>query len=599
METGNFWTSVTQNRINRRRLLRTGATVGAGAAALSLIGCGGSDSGGGGDSTGLLFEPVDTTNNAVKGGIFPSSSQDVANFNTINGADSTAAMRGYSRFVKWGVTMYPKPIERKLDPDAMASWEVSGDGLTWTWKIRPNMKFDPRPPTNGKALTSADVLYSWENFEKLNPQAATLANKVHADGAVQTVTAPDASTVVMKLAFPYSPLAEMLTYNRHLAILPTEANDKFDIRNAMFGTGPWRLKEFVPSARLEYVKNTDWYDADKINVDGLSFFIIPEYSAELAQFRAGAIGSMVVSPQDILTTKRDKPQILMLPETEYAQIQGWFRFSYLPDSPFLDERVRKAFSMLMDRNLIIEVFRGTKEFNDAGLETPTRWNSAIGAGNDPYWMDPLDEKKFGPEAKWYQHNPAEAKALLRAAGHTQPIAAPYITTSYYGEAYLREGEVQRVMAEESGDFKLTAKDIDYRTDFRVNVRYGFNKHEGVAWGSSGQDYPDIDGVLQAHYVPDKDRTGELDATGKPDAKLGDLIRQQRVETDTEKRVTILQDIQRYIASKMYRMLDAGDALTFTLANPWIGNYGVYRAPSGGSEWTESYIHWWIDNSKKS
>ena len=51
----------------------------------------------------------------------------------ISRIDSTAAMRGYSRFVKWGVTKYPKPIERKLDPDAMASWEVSGDGLTWTY----------------------------------------------------------------------------------------------------------------------------------------------------------------------------------------------------------------------------------------------------------------------------------------------------------------------------------------------------------------------------------------------------------------------------------------------------------------------------------
>jgi ABC-type transport system substrate-binding protein len=579
-------------------LLRTGAAVGAGAAALSLIGCGGNE-GGTVDKTGLLFEPQDTTTKATKGGVFPSSSQDVANFNTINGADSQAALRGYSRFVKWGVTKYPKPIERKLDPDAMASWEVSGDGLTWTWKIRPNMKFDPRPPTNGKVLTSADIVYSWENFEKLNPQAATLANKVHPDGAVISVSAPDANTAVMKLAFPYSPLAEMLTYNRHLAVLPTEARDKYDIRNAMFGTGPWRLKEFIPSARLEYTKNPDWYEADKVMVDGLSFFIIPEYAAELAQFRSGAIGTMVVNPQDILPTKRDKPQMLMLQETEYAQIQGWFRYSYLPGSPFLDERVRKAFSMLLDRDLIIEVFRGTKDFNDAGLETPIRWNSAIGAGNDPYWIDPLDEKKFGADAKWYKHNPTEALALLKATGLTLPIQLPYISTSYYGEAYLREGEVQRGMAEEGGGFKLTAKDIDYRSDFRPNVRYGFNKHEGIAWGSSGQDYPDIDGVLQAHYVPDKDRTGELDASGKPDAKLAEMIRQQRVEVDQQKRITMIQDLQRYLASKMYRLLDAGDALTFSLANPWIGNYGVYRAPTGGSEWSESYIYWWIDNSKKS
>src|SRR5688500_13096023 len=98
--TGGYWSGLTQSRLSRRRLLRAGTVAGAGALALSLVGCAGGDEARGGDASGLLHQPVDTSNKAVKGGIYTIDTRDVASFDTQSGTDATHAMHAYSRLVR-------------------------------------------------------------------------------------------------------------------------------------------------------------------------------------------------------------------------------------------------------------------------------------------------------------------------------------------------------------------------------------------------------------------------------------------------------------------------------------------------------------------
>jgi ABC-type transport system substrate-binding protein len=74
------------------------------------------------------------------------------------------ALHAMSRIVRYQVYKYPDRVRSEVIPDA-ASWEISPDGLTYTFKLRPNLKFDPRPPTNGRIMNSADVKWSWEHYE--------------------------------------------------------------------------------------------------------------------------------------------------------------------------------------------------------------------------------------------------------------------------------------------------------------------------------------------------------------------------------------------------------------------------------------------------
>lgn len=550
----------------------------------------------------MLYTPADSTEKAVKGGVLPQSqTNDVASFDaSSNASDATLSLLGYSRFVKYEAIKYPKPPVPNVAPDGMTSWEVSPDGLTYTYKIRPNLKFDPRPPTSGRVLNSTDVKYSWDRFVKLNSMGANLAHSVDPAGPIDTLSMPDAGTVVLKLAFPYSPLNAMLGYYRHLPILPVESDGKFDLRNDMRGTSAWSLKSYSPSNQVEFAKNPDWYDADKVKLDGLLYHIVPEYATGLSQFRSGALATFTLNQSDILATKRDLPKLLLSQTDQYLKSAGWVRYSYLPNSPFLDERVRQATSLLVDRDAFIETFHNTKQFTDAGLPVPSRWNSAIGAGLDPFWLDPKDEKTFGPNAQYFKHDPAKAKQLMRAAGFTSALETPMIiTSSGYGEAYTEQGLVIKGMWESGGDFKVNVKDVDYRSDFRLTVLYGSDKHTGLGWGGTGaEDYPDVDGFLLAHWISGQQRTGHVGSDGKVDAHLDDLINQQRRESDLQKRIAIVQDFQRYAAGKMYVLSVPGDALGFQMAQPWLGNWGYYRSPAGGSPWSEGNIYWWMDPSKR-
>jgi ABC-type transport system substrate-binding protein len=99
--------------------------------------------------------------------------------------------------------------------------------------------------------------------------------------------------------------------------------------------------------------------------------------------------------------------MLMLAGTEVSTGGGFWNFSKQANSVWSDARVRRAFSMAMDRDILLEVFFNTKEFTDAGLTIKPYWHSHIGAGH-PEWVDPRGTG-LGEGAKYFQYNVAEAK----------------------------------------------------------------------------------------------------------------------------------------------------------------------------------------------
>jgi len=600
-----YWSKVNLARLSRRRSLAlTG--IGAAVAGLMLAGCGGSDRGSTStkdEGSSLLTKPEDRTDKAVKGGVYPGSlAVDIQSFDfSVSGtsSDATASSFAHSRLVKFQTYKYPTPVKTVVEADAATSWEISPDGLQYTYKLRPNMKFDSRAPTNGRALNASDVKFSWDRFAKLSSLRNVLANATDPGAPITSVEATDSQTVVIKLAFPYAPLNTMLAYYRYLQILPVEADGKYDVRQDMRGSAAWRLKSYARSQKIEYEKNPDWYDAPKVNFDTLSFPIVTEYATALAQFRTGNIGTYAVKAEDILSAKRDIPALKMMAEEEFSLGGSQLRFSYLPNSPFLDDRVRRAASMLLDRDLVIDAFENLSEFEKAGLHAPVRWNSSIPSGWDDFWIDPKNNaKELGEGASSYQFNAAEAKKLMSAAGHKAALETQFVyPPGQWGSAWEKQAEVIRVMLEEKGDFKLKTVTLNYPTEFRPKYFQGSDKHEGIAFMDSAP-YPDVDGWLWNWYRSGGERSGHLGPDGKPDAKLDDLVAKQRGEADLQKRQAIIKDIQRYAATKMYVIHNPGDAVGFQLAWPWLANWNVYRARTGGAPWQETLYQQWFDASKK-
>jgi ABC-type transport system substrate-binding protein len=580
-------------------LLQAGGALGAGAAAVSLIGCGGGSGESDGDPSGLLHRPVDTSNRAVKGGVLPLQGGVVSfDFNRSATENGPTALT-YSRILKFQTYKYPEPAQLGLLGDAATSWEISPDGLSYTFKTRPNMKFDPRPPTSGRVMTSADIKFTWDFWAKNAIARTALSNAADPTAPVQSVSTPDANTAVFHLAFPYAPLLPLLAFYKYLQVIPQEADGKYDYKNDMRGTGTWRLKEWVQEARTVWEKNPDWYDANKVYLDGVTYYEVGEYSAALAQFRSGALATMpTLRQEDVLPTKRDLPALLMMPEEVFDRTAQWIRFGYNDGSPFRDERIRRAMSMMTDRDLFIDVFGNVSQFRDAGLEVPTAWHTAFGAG-EVWWLDPKDEKNFGENAKWYKHDPAEARKLATAAGYANGFDSQYtISESGPGGADGKIAEVLIGMWGEGGLFRFKLNYPANLAAFRSGWHYNYNRHEGVAMGGGGADYPDIDQNLQVNYKYGQDRTGHVDADGKPDAYLEDIIVKQRTETDVNRRKELLNDFQRHFAGKQYVLYEPGDSLGFLLAQPWFGNWRAFTSLKDGAELTEAGVHYWIDESKK-
>ena len=110
--------------------------------------------------------------------------------------------------------------------------------------------------------------------------------------------------------------------------------------------------------------------------------------------------------------------------------------------------------------------------------------------------------------------------------------------------------------------------------------------------------PEVDVLISEYFKSQQIRSGHLMDTGQPDTVLDDLFAKQRSETDSKKREAIVQDIQKRVASKMYFMQEPGQALGFSIAQPWLQNFGLWRSKEGGSPDQENFIQYWYDESKK-
>ncbi len=592
-----YWST----KVTRRRAVAGLAATGIGAAALGTVGCGGgSDDSGQEEASSLINKPVDSTSKVVKGGIFSHFvTTEAANFDGLagnNAAVSVITGFTYPFLVRNKMVKSPAAYTGEVEPDAAESFEVSTDGLQYTFKIRPS-KLDARPPTNGRVVDAGDVKYSWDVFAAKSSSRTILSYAADKTAPIESVSTPDNRTVVMKLAFPYAPLLQMLGYYRHMPITPKEADGGFDVRGDMRGSGAWRLDKNSRSVSYEFRRNADFFDAANLHLDGIDLYIIPEYATGMAQFRSGQLWAYDVRAEDIISTKRDLPTLILLGDEAFTKgTTPWIGFSHKADSPFRDERVRRATSMLIDRDLWIDTFFNVSNFARDGLTAETRWHTQVSSGEDGYWIDPKNEKELGEGAKNFAYNPAEAKKLLQAAGNTKAIESVFsYTPNGYSATYTRQAEVLKGMLEANGDFKFTFNTPDYSTEWLSTnpgkYHYGNGTYDGIVQGSANT-YPEIDGHLQAYYHSASIRVWH----GSKDPQIDALVEKQRKELNREKRIEAIKEFQRYAAKTMPSMIAPGSALGYNLTWPWVGNRGLWRV--SGSR-AQTYTHLWFDKSKKS
>ena len=587
-----YWSTVLARRqLTRRRLLGGAVGVAAGGAALSLIGCGGGgDDGVANDASGLLGKPEDTTKNAKASGTWPSHfTEDIINMDVLlNNATPTFPQLNpvYSNLLKGGMSTKERPGPETITGDAAESWELAPDGRQITLKLRQNMKFDPRPPTSGRAMTSEDVKWSWDKFEGFGPSARDLSYKRSDVSPIESVQTPDARTVVFKFAFPYTPIIELLSSHQHFYIEPRDEN--FNFKGDMRGSGPYFLESFRPSQGITYNKNPDWYDKPRPYFDKIERTLISDYSNGLAQFKAKNLWAFGVRPEDILQTKRDNPDMLMFAGLEYDTGVSYTNFSKRPDSIFADVRMRRAVSMMLERDLLSDVFFNLSPFKDAGLPTEYRWNSHIPAGYAE-WVDPRSTA-IGEGAKYFQHNPAEARKLVQAAGVPIPVKETYASWTDRAFDQVKQHEVIMAMINEGGTFALDWRPLIYNTTWRTEDDSGGEAYTGLL--SSRLAGFSVDVYVVQKYTPE----GRSKVANKALPGITDLVVKQRQEPDFKKRAEIIKQLQQNAALEWYDIpFPPGNFPGYSLRWPWLANHGVFVTNNASAK---EYVHYWYDESKK-
>jgi ABC-type transport system substrate-binding protein len=591
-----YWTGVLEKRLSRRRSLAATSAGALGAAFLAA--CGGGDSAGsGGEKTsGLLLTPADTSKQAKAGGtIVTSVNADVLTLDPLTNSSSIDIQQMlpvYSPFTKFGLGTFAKmPGVEDITGDIVESWELSPDATQITMKLRPNQKFDPRPPTNGRAATTADVQWSWDRFASLSPFRGDVLNSLNEAGPILGVTTPDDRTIVMKMAFPYSPIIELLAFHSYFLLMPKEAEDKFNAKSEMRGTGPFRLDTYTPNVSFEYKKNPDWYIKERPFLDGMTRSIIPDYSQGLAQFETGTLWSYAdLRQEDVLRVKRDHPRMNLTRSLAHLKTPqaGYYTASARPESPLRDVRVRRAASMLLDRDLFIDTIGDLKKFEAAGLPIEKLWNSHLYAGQ-PNWLDPKG-KEIGEGGQYFQYNPTEAKKLISAAGH-QVVQIPF---NWHNRGVNRRAEVISGMLQDSGLFKLDIKLLDYNTEWRDAQRskgYGFLGFCSFTNGGHNE---------EAWFVNMYTPNGKFAINTQPIPNITDYVVKTRTEIDNNKRAERVKQLQKDLAMLQEPLMDPGYSVEFALSQPWLKNFGVFSTGGQGqpSSTSRDYTQFWYDPAEK-
>ncbi len=319
-------------------------------------------------------------------------------------------------------TVYNQLVEfetgtTEVRPGLAESWEASDDGMTYTFKLRPGVKFhsnDVFTPT--RDFNAEDVVYTfmrqietegtWEYFQGMGMP-----------DLLESVTALDDLTVQFKLTRPEAPFIANLAMDfasivsKEYADAMAAAGTPENINQKPIGTGPFVFVDYQTDAVIRYAKNPDYWEDGVPKVDNLIFAITPDASVRYQRLQAGECHVMPYpAPADIQAMK-DDPNINVM-EQEGLNV-GYLAYN-TTQPPFDNAKVRKALNMAIDKNAIIDVvFQGSGKVAKNPIP-PTMWSYNDAVVDDPY-------------------DPEAAKAMLAEEGienlsmkvWAMPVQRPY------------------------------------------------------------------------------------------------------------------------------------------------------------------------------
>ncbi len=391
-----------------------------------------------------------------------------------------------------------------VEPDLAESWEISPDGLTYTFKLRPGVTFQ-----DGTPLKASDVKFSFERLvdpATASPSASDLAS-------MERVEAPDDATVVLTLKAPDASLLAILASQSCIVMSEqfVKANNN-DVSQKAMGTGPFAFKEYVPNTRVVLEKNPTYYEEGLPYLDGLEMLIASEDTARTTAVITGTVDFIEYAPlRDIPILEQD-PSIVLTGEANTNIRMIGFNCA---KAPFDNPKVRQAIAAVIDREAVL----GPTVF---GYGTPTEVLFP-----ESFWAA-MPQEVRPPDVE-------RAKALLAEAGMADGFQT--VITSWSQYSFLSNAAV--VIQEQLKQLGIEAELNLVENATMIDQVYVQKAYDMAVTGTSA--YVDPDQVM-ADFVTGE--SGNFSNYSNP--RVDELVQQGIASTDLAQRTEIYQEIQRIL-----------------------------------------------------
>ncbi len=386
-------------------------------------------------------------------------------------------------------------------PGQAESWEkvVNEDGtVTYTFKMRDGIKW-----SDGKDVTAGDFEYSWKRLA--NPDTAAdycyMIDMVkgyaevasgEADPDTLAVKAIDDKTLEVVLSYDCPYFEEIMAFPSTFPVRQdmTEGNEEWTYDVATYiGNGPYKMQEWTHNASITAEKNENYYDYDNLGPDTIKFTLLDDDNAILAAYNSGELDFIESLPTDEL------PNYLASGELNIVDYIGTYYACFnTEDEIFSDARIRKAFSLVIDRNYITENVSQSGELPATGY-VPAGVYDAEGPGSDDFRTVGGDYYSVAEED--YEKNCEEARALLAEAGYPDGKGFPTVEYLYNtNDNHKKIGEALQNMWQEQLGVTVTLNNQDWNV-FLENRKEGNYQISRNGWIA---DYNDPCSFLDMWYT---------------------------------------------------------------------------------------------------
>ena len=438
-------------------------------------------------------------------------------------------------------------------PGAAESWDVSEDGLVYTFHLRPDGRW-----SNGDPVTAADFEYGLRRSvdpKTLSHYASILGPIKNAEEIILGhkppeelgVEAVDDVTLKIRLNGPTPYLPGLLNHNVSYAVHAgsiEEHGNRFARPGNLVGNGAYILDQWVVQDHIKLVRNRNYRDDAKTHIEAAYFYPTENQDAELKRFRAGEFDVTEAVPYQQLKWIREN----LGDDLVIAPYLGSYYFGYnVTRPPFKDNRaLRMALSMAIDREII------TERITDAGEMPAYGWVPPVTGyqGQQVEWADWTQEERN-----------VEARRLYAEAGYSQdnPLKVEILYNT--NENHKRLSVAIASMWNQSLGVETTLVNEEWKVFLETRRRKETTEVFRAGWIG---DYNDAFTFSQLRYSKN-----EMNHSGYANPAYDALLERAAMEFDPAERAKIMQESERMLLEDM-PVIPIYFYVSKHLVKPWVG-----------------------------